>query len=291
MDAIIGLGAAGVSVAEAFSKYPQYKIFKIDSGVEEADGLYSLKQCKTSEEYESSCPDMSEYFSELDEEANVIFVIGGGGKIAGASLRILEQLKHTNLNVLYVTPDLSMMGGKGYFLNRISYHVLQEYARSGMFNSIALLYNPSVEDVIGDVPVRGYFETLNETIASTIHMINVFKNTEAVMKNIGEREEHHRIFSYGVVHPETSEEKMFFPLDNIREKVYYIGINKSALDDGAYFKKLKKAMRERAEQEDVKISFQINETKYDNPYAYFVAYSDEIQQENNLKKYLTKSEE
>ena len=50
-------------------------------------------------------------------------------------------------------------------------------------------------------------------------------------------------------------------------------------------------MRERAEQEDVKISFQINETKYDNPYAYFVAYSDEIQQENNLKNYLTKSEE
>lgn len=291
MDAVIGLGSAGVAIAQAFSKYPQYKIFKIDTGLEEAGGVFALEEQRTSEDYEKNCPDMSQYFSGFSEDTNVTFIMGGGGKIAGASLRILEQLKHTNLNILYVTPDLSMMGGKKYFLNRISYHVLQEYARSGMFKGMALLYNPSVEDLVGDVPVRGYFDILNETTASTIHMINVFKNTEAVMQNLGDREDHHRIFTYGVVNPETNEEKMFFPLDNIKEKVYYIGINKSALDDGAYFKKLKKAMRERAEQEDVKISFQINETKYDNPYAYFVAYSDEIQQEDNLKKYLTKREE
>ena len=89
------------------------------------------------------------------------------------------------------------------------------------------------------------------------------------------------------VNPETGEEKMFFPLDNVREKVYYMGINEKSLLDGAYFSKLKKSMREKAEQEDVKISFQINETKYEENYVYFVALTDEPQDEEKIKKFLT----
>ena len=290
MDAVIGLGAAGCAVAEKFSQYPQYEIFKIDAGLEPSVRNYSLPEQASSEDYESSCPDMTDFFSELDEKTNVTFIIGGGGKVAGASLRILEKIRHCRLNVLYITPDIALMGGKKYILNRISFHVLQEYARSGLLDKMMLVYNPSVENILGNLPVRGYYDAINNTLVSTIHMVNVFSNTESVFQNVSDSEEHLRICSFGVVNPETGEEKMIFPLDKIREKVYYIGISESSLEDGDYFKTLKDRMKEKAKEENVKISFQINETKYEQNYTYFVAYVDEPQNENNLKKSLTNSQ-
>jgi len=290
MDAIVGLGGAGCAVAESFKRYPQYKVYKIDSGLPEGEGVFSMPEQKTSEEYESSCPDMSDFFSDFSEGTNVTFILAGGGKIAGASLRILSQIRHCNLRLVYITPDIALMGGKKYILNRISFHVLQEYARSGLFDNISLVYNPSLEAVLGDLPVRGYYDALNDALVGTVHMVNVFSNTEPVFKNLAEAEEHHRICSYGVVNPENFEENLLFPLDNIREKVYYIGINKSSVEDGEFFKNLKSKMREKSQKENVKVSFQINETKYDEDYAYFIAFADEVQNENNLKKFLTQGQ-
>ena len=34
MKAIIGLGEAGCNIADQFAKYPQYRIYKIDTGLE-----------------------------------------------------------------------------------------------------------------------------------------------------------------------------------------------------------------------------------------------------------------
>lgn len=287
MDAVVGLGAAGCAVAENFSKYPQYEVYKIDVGLKKAKRNFSMPLQDSTEKYESECPDMSDFFSAFDEGTNVTFILAGGGNIVGASLRILEKIKHCNLKILYITPDISLMGGRGYLLNRISFHILQEYARSGLFQEMALVYNPSVEDIIGDVPVKNYYENLNEVVTSTIHMVNVFSNSPAAFGKTAEPEEHHRICTYGIINSETGEEKMLFPLDNVREKVYYVGISKSALEDATYFKKLKSNMRKRAEEENVKVSFQINETNYDDSYVYYVAYADEPQSEEKLKNYLT----
>ena len=293
MDVVVGLGSAGCSVAEEFSKHPQYKIYKIDIDLEHdpENGLYKMPDFPSSEEYEKGCPDLSEFFSSFDEDTNITFVMAGGGKIAGSSLQVLEKIKHCNINVLYITPDIGLLGGKKYILNRITFFVLQEYARSGLLNSVSLVYNPCVESVLGDVPVRGYYDKLNEVLVSTVHMVNVFMNTEAVFENMSETETHHRINSFGVINPETGEEKMLFPLNNVREKVYYMGINEKSLLDGSYFSKLKASMREKAEKEDVKISFQINETKYDENYVYFQAFTDEPQDEEKIKKFLTNDSE
>ena len=34
MQTIIGLGQAGCNVADKFAEYPQYKVYKIDAGLE-----------------------------------------------------------------------------------------------------------------------------------------------------------------------------------------------------------------------------------------------------------------
>jgi dihydrofolate reductase len=298
MDAVIGLGAAGCNIADQFAKYPQYKVYKIDVGLESLNDLsglvydeaeesnvktFSMPLQLTSEDYEKNCPPMKTFFEELKDGDNVLFVVAGGGKITGASLRVLETIKNCKLSVMYVKPDLQLIGGKKYILDRISYYVLQEYARSGMFERMYLTYNPSIENATGDVAIKGYFDELNKTIVSTHHMINIFNNTKPVFENKSDTEEHVRISTCGVVDPESGEERLFFPLENITDKTYYIAVNKEVLEDKTFFKELKENMKKKAEQQGVGISYVINETEYEDSYVYVVAHSDEPQGEDALK--------
>ena len=298
MDAVIGLGAAGCNIADQFAKYPQYKVYKIDVGLESLNDLsgvvydeveqsnvktFSMPLQLTSEDYEKNCPSMKSFFEELKEGDNVLFVMAGGGKITGASLRVMETIKNCKLSVMYVKPDLQLIGGKKYILDRISYYVLQEYARSGMFERMYLTYNPSIENATGDVAVKGYFDELNNTIVSTHHMINIFNNTESVFENKSDTEDHVRISTCGVVDPDTGEERLFFPLENITDKTYYIAVNKEVLEDKTFFKELKENMKKKAEQQGIGVSYVINETEYEESYVYVVAHSDEPQGEDALK--------
>jgi hypothetical protein len=296
VSVVIGLGEAGCNIADQFVKYPQYKIYKIDVGLQTLSDLvidvgyedrvknFPMPIQQSSEDYEKHCPSMDTFFEDIKNDDDVLFIVGGGGKIAGASLRLLETIKDCKLTVMYVKPDLQLIGGKKYILDRISYYVLQEYARSGMFKRIYLTYNPSIEEVAGEIPIKGYFDELNHTLVSTIHMINVFDNNEPVFENRSEPENHVRISTHGVVDPVTGEERLFFPLEDITDKTYYIAVNKEVLEDKSFFKELKENMREKAEQDNVNVSYVINETEYEDNYVYVVAYTDEIQQEENIIK-------
>ena len=306
MKAIVGLGEAGCNIADQFAKYPQYRVYKIDAGLEGFKDLivddlndsmdrvstFDMPEQKSSEDYEKYCPFMKGFLSDITPKDDVLFIVGGGGNIAGASLRIMETIKDSKLSVLYIKPDLELIGGKKYMLDRISYYVLQEYARSGMFEKIYLTYNPALEKAIGDVPIKGYFDKLNIVLVSTVHTTNVFENTKSIFENKSDTENHTRLSSYGIVDPDTGKEKLFFPLDNIEEKCYYIGVSKEALEDNDFFKELKENMKKKAEEEGVKISYIINESKFDYSYVYVVAHSGEIQTEDNIivKKELEEQE-
>ena len=56
MDTIVGLGKAGCAIAEKFAKYPQYKVFKIDSeGLDSKNkNNYVLTKQNSPEEYEKA---------------------------------------------------------------------------------------------------------------------------------------------------------------------------------------------------------------------------------------------
>ena len=72
---IIGLGKAGCAIAECFSQYPQYNIFKIDVGIESdfdfigqyedaevKKKAYSVKKQKGPEEYEAKTRYVAPYY-------------------------------------------------------------------------------------------------------------------------------------------------------------------------------------------------------------------------------------
>ena len=111
----------------------------------------------------------------------MLFVVCGAGKVANASLRILENLKNCNVELLYIVPDLDLLGHSSATQNKIVYNVLQEYARSGLFINMFIIQNSVVQDIIGNVPIINYYDVLNESIVSTFHMMNVFRFSRPII--------------------------------------------------------------------------------------------------------------
>ena len=273
---IIGLGQAGCNIADAMAEYPQYKIYKIDVGVE-GKGCLGVKQQSGPEEYEANAPSMKTFFRNI--KGDTLLIVGGSGSISAMSLRIMETVKDKcKIDLLYIKPDESLLTAKRQMHEKVTYNVLQNYARSGAINRMYLISNPQLENILGDVPIMGYFDKLNELIVSTIHMINVFKNSAPVLGALREPAETRRICTVGIYDMEKDEEKFFFSLDTIREACYIYSVGERRLrEDGSLHKTIVTQMKGKANDETSNVSFGVFPTNYETDYAYVIAYSPNIQ--------------
>ena len=273
---IIGLGSAGCNIADEFTQYPQYKTYKVDVGIE-GKRCYDVKPQKGPEEYEKNTPPMKTFFRGIKGET--LFVIGGSGDVSAMCLRIMEQIKDKcELSVLYIRPDISLLSKNKALHERATFNVLQHFARSGLLNVVYLVSNINLENILGNVPIIGYNNKINELLVSTMHMINVFKNLEPVMGTLSPAGETKRICTVGIFDIEKNEEKLFFPLDTARERGYIYSISKERLQtESGLHKKITSQMKEKSQDENVNVSFGIFSTDYKNDYGYVLAYSPNIQ--------------
>jgi hypothetical protein len=270
MDTIIGLGKAGCAIADKFAEYPQYKIFKIDSeGLDpKRKNCHLLKKQDSPEKYEKATRTMKTFFSKTTDD--ILFVLSGSGIISGASLQVLKNLKDKNVNILYIKPDLEFLGHTNIMQERVVRNVLQEYTRSGLFNRIFLVDNKKVEEVIGEVPIIGYYDKLNDLIVSTFHMVNVYNHQEAIHATPFDTAGTTRISTLGILNVDEGKEKLFFSLDNIREKCYYYAINSKVLEtDGKLLRTLTDNINKNIGK-DVRAGFQVYSTSYEQNYGYLV---------------------
>jgi len=275
MDTLIGLGKAGCNIVKCFSQYPQYECYYIDSEQCEEDNFFFVDKQRSIEDYEKSCPEFGDYFDNVTDE--ILFVVGGSGDISGLSLRIMETLRDKRLNVLYVQPDLDLLSDAGRKQERVVYNVLQQYARSGLFDRLYLVSNPAIEEIIGKVSILRYNEQLNRLIVSILHMVNVFDHVEPVMDTFSLTSNIARITTFGVVDLEKNEQKLFFPIDNVSEFRYYYSINKKQLEEEAdLLSNVKKNIKENY-GDKVRATYGIYSSEYDQNYGYVVAYSPQIQ--------------
>jgi len=296
MDSVVGIGEIGCNIADGFSNYSQYKVYKINvdddldstdwswasydvdenSGYEK-DGVYRFRKQDSPEQYEKNCPNLGHFFRNIKGE--VLFVVSGSDSVSAATLAILQQIKDCDINILYIKPELESLSPDKIKHEWVVFNVLQEYARSGVFKRIYLVNNSEIEKHLGEVPVIGYYDRLNEMIVSTFHMINVYNHNEPEVSTFSEPDKINRISTIGFVNFENGEKKLFYSLDEVKELCYYYAINKKKLEeDGELFKKIKDQVKN-----DVKTGYGIFATKYAEDYSYVVAHSSEIQRKKSEK--------
>jgi hypothetical protein len=81
----------------------------------------------------------------------------------------------------------------------------------------------------------------------------------------------------GIMNFESGEETLFYPIDNVREKVYYYYINKETLnDDTELFEKIEEQINNKF-SENVTISFAIFESPHSDSVVYIEHKSPYIQ--------------
>ena len=287
---VIGLGQAGCNIADMLSRHPQYKIYKIDVEIkkdfdfaeqygepEEKKKIYSVNPEKGPEEYEKNAPSMKTFFRGIKGET--LFIVGGSGHISAMCLRIMEQIKDKcELSVLYIRPDTSLLSKNKSLHENATFNILQQFARSGLLKMLYLVSNTNLEKILGNVPIIGYNSKINELLVSTIHMINVFRNSEPVMGKIEDPTEACRIATFGISDIEGNEEKSFFSLDRTKEKCYIYSINEERLKtEGDLRKKIVSTVKAQAETEDLKVSFGVFPTNYQQDYCYILNYTSIIQ--------------
>ena len=266
METIIGLGGAGCAIAKAFQKYPQYQVYLIDTEEHAHPRVLQMPSGLSHQEYEEACPDPADFFS--DVSGPCLFVLSGSGELSGASLRLLYSLRLRKVSVLYVHPDDEDMQGGVLLRHNLNFGVLQQYARSGLFEKMYIVQNSKLEEILEDLPVIGYFNKINDYLVSTMHMINVFDNTDSEFDTFREPDPASRIATLGVMDSTTLEEKLFFDLKMPREKRYYYGINRIELEtDGSLLKKVKENIRNKLDGL-TKVYYGIFSTNYESSYGY-----------------------
>ena len=277
METIIGLGSAGCGIAAEFEKYDVYDVYKIDTDLTPDKKNIFVDEKATQEDYEKSTPSYKKRFSKIKNK-KVLFIVCGSGKIAGMSLKILEQLKNKEISVLYVKPDIELLTSEAFLRERLVYNVFQQYTRSGLFKSLILVNNLDLEEVLGGLTINNYYNKINELLASIIHMINVFDHTEAVIDNSTTLDKNSNICTLGIIDFAKGEEKLFFPIDQASDGFYYYAIrNKILEEDNKIFTKIREQVKVFS-QEDKKVSYSIHSTDYDQNFGYCMVYSDQPQE-------------
>jgi len=280
MDKVIGLGKTGCAIAEELTAYPEYRVYKIASEIKERGSL-SLGIQEDMEQYEKQIDqdEVAVYLRSIKANDGVLFIVEGGDPIAGATLKILETIKDAKINILYVCPDRQMSSNIQCRDDKISFNVLQEYARSGAVERIFLVDKPTVEGLVGEVPIEQYEKSLSYFISYTIAMVNYFNHTDSVLEQTISPSQISRLTTIGVSSLEDGAEAaiLLFPLSEVTDLHFFYGIPETDLaEDSSLIGKIKSHAKSHKTQY-VSTSFSVYKTTLDKPIVLCVAYSNKIQ--------------
>jgi len=279
---IIGLGTAGCRISQYLSKYDTYKTFQIDTHDQNYANFLRVEECNSHELYESNYKNFN-----LNLGGHTTIVLAGGGKITGLVLRFLEELNNDKVNIIYIKPRASDMSEEQKTHHRIVNQVLQELTRSGLINEFMIVDNEKIEALVSPT-ITDYWGPINQLIADTYHMVNVFRNTEPLLRSKNRIPITSRITTLSLVDFSNSTEEMLYDLDAPRAKNYYFALSEDFIKNN---KDLLSAVRDfiSKRQQDCDCSYAIYQTAYEQNYSYGYHYATLIQEQD--KKLFTSEEE
>ena len=277
MSSIIGLGDFACQLANEFKKYPQYDVYNILVGTKRiyAKRAYIAPQ-DSPEAYEENCPSFKKlYKTKLSRD--VLFIVDGTESISAASLRILSEIKGHNITILYIRSSSRTLTKSEVLNEKAIRGILQEYARSGLFEKIIFIDFELVGTILPETTIKAYYPNIRDMVSSTLHMIEVLSRSKSILGSHSTPHEASRILTIGLKDFETGEENMFFPIDYPREKNYFYAIGKEKIEtDTTLLKKIKDQVDGEA-RDEVDASFGVYPTEYDSDYVYTVYRASAIQ--------------
>ena len=277
MISVVGLGNAASKIAEKFKGSHNYNVYVMNDGVTRTSKYkFKLENFETPEEYEKNVPNLKKFFASIDD--HIQFFVVGSSYSSSYSLGVLEQLRDKKVDLYYIKPDTELLTGIPKLVENVGFGVLQEYARSGLLNSITFISNLNIENAITDIPIKTYFDVINNSIYSTIHYLNYFVHTEPEIGQVSKPLDINRIRTVGLLNVENLEEKWFFDLDMDRDLCYYMCINKKKLEtDGGLHRRLVEMLKGKPRNAFRRISYAIYETDLEQDFGFCVAHTNAIQ--------------
>tara|TARA_B100000686_G_scaffold344062_1_gene426021 strand:+ start:1123 stop:1974 length:852 start_codon:yes stop_codon:yes gene_type:complete len=281
MISIIGIGNVASAITEKFQDINNYEVYLLNNKVQRnTKNQFKLKHYDTPDQYEANVPDVTAFLKNVRKRAQVF--VTGASLSSNYTLGILEQIKHAEIDLFYIQPDIELLTGVPRINEKITFGVLQQYARSGLFKSITLISNSMLEQALGEVPIKTYYDTLNNTIFQMIHYLNFFEFNEPEIGVMSTPAETSRIRAIAALDIEKLEEKWFFELDRPRELCYYICINNKRLaSEGGLHKKLVDQLKDKPKNAFRKLSYAIYETDHDD-FGFCVAHTNVVQEQKTF---------
>ncbi len=279
MKNLLGIGTAGCNIVQQLSEYPVYECYYVCNEIAKTSKFkFALPEMEGPEQYEEmNMEKLHKWLSKINDKCTVLLC--GASDSSAITLRALEFLhkKDVKMNIIYFVPEVEVLSETKMLLQRSTMGVLQNFARSGLFEKMCLVSNLQLEKIAGSTNVFDYFNQINQVFTSTYYMIDVFKNTKPITSTFKRPKESCRITTIGLSSLE-GEENLFFPLENEAEMVYYYGINEEKLrTEENLFRTITDSVKSKITEER-KVSFGIYSTQYEDDYIYMELFSPKIQQ-------------
>ena len=269
---IIGLGEAGKNICSKMPKNGNIRTVVLDAGK-------NLPECSTHEEYEERVPKLANKLR-LGKEQDVWLIVSGAGRVSGACLAILEQLKDRKVNVIHISADPLLISKTQHKQQKVVFNVLQQYARSGMFDALWLFSNPCMQEFLGEGSIENYYENINNAIVNFLSNYGYFKNTKPFMGSHHEPNKISRIRTVSIGDQENKRENLYFLLDNITESCYYYSVSEEDKKNNKNFLTTVKRHVIIDKEKHIESSFGLWENSSDFSYFYSVKFTHYIQSEN-----------
>ena len=278
MISVFGIGDAGCNVASLFEKHKEYNVFLFSEGQENTKYTRKLPKADKPEDCEEQAPKLSSYKTLAAVQDRIQVFVCGSSFSANYTLAILQQVRDKKIDIFYIKPDVDLLIGDIRLQERAIFGILQEYARSGLFNSFTIFSNPAIEQTIGQIPIKKYFETINKSIYYATHYLNVFEHTSPLVGNLSKPSEVQKIRSMGVISVDKLSESWYYKLDNNRDVSYYLCIASERLEnDGSLHSKIVESLKKKPRNAFKNVTYGIYESPYETDFGFCVAHTNFIQ--------------
>ena len=196
---LIGIGSAGANIVKQFDHYDVYDLTYVDEEHHDFD-KGTVIQKPTEKPYHEAYDQLDYDWAGLEGDSKEIqLFVCGASDVSGVVLQVLQHLNSVGceIEVFFIMPDYKFLSHIEKLQNRVTFGVLQEYARSGLLKNILIFDNNILGKMIGNVAISNYYNKINDHICRTVHMLNYCTKNKPIFGNKGEFLETTRIGCVG----------------------------------------------------------------------------------------------